>query len=183
VPDHAEGGLAALVLEYRQSLLLFLSARRVAPDEAQDLVHDLYLKLADRSTGPIGDAHAYLYQALDHMIVDRRRSELSRATRERDWLSTGPGVSGVDEAASPERVVSAQSEVEAVRDALSALPERTLFILRRYRLDGVGQRDIAADLGISVSAVEKHLQRAYRALVVIRTRLDAGSASPRRLEE
>ena len=49
--------------------------------------------------------------------------------------------------------------------ALAALPDRTLQIFRLYRLDGLRQREIAAELGISISSVEKHLRRAYQVVV------------------
>jgi RNA polymerase sigma-70 factor (ECF subfamily) len=36
----------------------------------------------------------------------------------------------------------------------------------------VGQRMIAQDLGISLTTVEKDLQKAYRALIALRQRMD-----------
>lgn len=49
-------------------------------------------------------------------------------------------------------------------DILQALPERTrvIFILRR--LEGLKYQDIANRFGISVSAVEKHMERAVAQL-------------------
>src|ERR1044071_8393872 len=58
---------------------------------------------------------------------------------------------------SAEEQLIARERLNLVQQALARLPERTLFILRRFRLDEVGQGQIAAELGISVSAVEKHL--------------------------
>ena len=179
--DPSGGGLAALVLESRASLLRFLAIRRVPPEEAEDLVQELYLKLAQRPTGPVQDARAYLYRTLDNMIVDRRRSGARRGAREESWAETAGGESGVDDRPSPERIVMARARLAAVQEALAALPERTLFVFRRFRIDDVGQKAIADELGISVSAVEKHIQRAYRALVEVRQRLDADSPEPRRL--
>jgi RNA polymerase sigma-70 factor (ECF subfamily) len=169
-----------MVLETRPALLRFLAARRVSPDEAEDLLQELYAKLCVKATGPVLDARAYLYRTLDNMIVDRRRADLRRGAREQAWWGGGTaGVAEVDES-SPERIISARTELGAVREALSALPERTLFVFRRFRLDGNSQRDIADEIGISVSAVEKHLQRAYKALADIRLRLDADFPDPRR---
>ena len=48
------------------------------------------------------------------------------------------------------------------------MPERTADILRRYRVEGQSQKVIAEQIGISLSAVEKHLQRAYRVLLELR---------------
>jgi RNA polymerase sigma-70 factor (ECF subfamily) len=64
----------------------------------------------------------------------------------------------------PERVLCGKEELRAATTALLSLPERTrtVFILRR--LEGYRYRDIAAHLGISVSAVEKHMVRAIHHL-------------------
>ena len=45
------------------------------------------------------------------------------------------------------------------------------FVL--FRVEGVPQRDIATQLGISLSAVEKDLQRAYRAIADLKESGDA----------
>ena len=52
------------------------------------------------------------------------------------------------------------------------MPDRTAQILKMYRLDGLSQKAIANSLELSLSAVEKHLQRAYRKLLVLREELD-----------
>ena len=52
------------------------------------------------------------------------------------------------------------------------MPVRTAQILKMYRLDGVSQKAIANTLDLSLSAVEKHLQRAYRTLQFLREELD-----------
>ena len=92
------------------------------------------------------------------------------------------GGSEADVQPSAEHALIAKEQLELIRESLMRLPERTLLVFRRFRLEGVGQKHIAAELGISVSAVEKHLQRAYRALLESRNRLDADVGSPRRPE-
>jgi RNA polymerase sigma factor (sigma-70 family) len=64
----------------------------------------------------------------------------------------------------PERIVGGKQELESATMVLLRLPERTrtVFILRR--LEGRRFQDIAAHLGISVSAVEKHMVRAIHQL-------------------
>lgn len=44
------------------------------------------------------------------------------------------------------------------------MPERMRTAYRLFRIDHVPQREIAGRLGVSLSAVEKLLQRAYRRL-------------------
>jgi RNA polymerase sigma-70 factor (ECF subfamily) len=61
-------------------------------------------------------------------------------------------------------ILEARQSLQTAVAALQALPERTrtIFVLRR--LEGHAYRDIADQLGISVSAVEKHMVRAVQHL-------------------
>lgn len=61
-----------------------------------------------------------------------------------------------------------------VDEALASLGARTTYVFLRSRLDAVPQPAIAREIGISLSAVEKHLKKANRA---IRALLDHRAAS------
>ncbi|WP_408988075.1 sigma factor-like helix-turn-helix DNA-binding protein [Sphingomonas sp. SUN019] len=50
-----------------------------------------------------------------------------------------------------------------------------------FRLEGKPQKEIAAALGISVSAVEKHVYKAYKSVVDAQARLEADKPLSRRL--
>lgn len=162
------------MLEYRAELLRFLLARRAAEDEAQDILQDLFIKVGTLQCGPIGEPRAYLYKMTANLLFDRRRSAARRANRERDWTQAQLGSEEeIDASPSVEQSMIARDELARVSAAIAALPERTAEVLRLYRIDEVAQKDIALRIGISLSAVEKHLQRAYRAVSEIRARLDA----------
>jgi RNA polymerase sigma-70 factor (ECF subfamily) len=165
-PANPAAALKAVLLDNRPMLIRFLAARRVDRDDAEDLLQDLFLKLESRPVGPVLQSRAYLYRVLNNQLTDHRRSAARRARREADWVSAQSGASpDLDDRPSPDRALIARERLQAVSSALAALPERTLTIFRKYRLDGVGQRQIAAELGISGSAVEKHLRKAYRLVV------------------
>jgi RNA polymerase sigma factor (sigma-70 family) len=169
--------LKSMFLECRPALLRFLRARGAATDEAEDLLQDLFLKLEVQPTGPIAEPRAYLYRMADNLMLDRQRSAQRRARREGAWLedSTNPAARATD------HLLIAQEQLRQVGAALATLPLRTVEIFRRFRIDGERQKVIAADLGISVSAVEKHLQRAYDVVVTAKAEADADNEPPRRL--
>lgn len=167
VPDPSASGLEALLLAHREALLRFLRARG-AGDEAEDILQDVWLKVAEQRQGPIANPLSYLYRAAENLMRDRRKSQLRRLGRDRAWLDTRAGQSDGAEGAA-----IARDEVRTVEARLAELGERTGLILRRFRLDGVAQHDIASELGISRSAVEKHLQKAYRLLLAIKRDSDA----------
>jgi RNA polymerase sigma-70 factor (ECF subfamily) len=61
------------------------------------------------------------------------------------------------------------------------MPERTRAIFLDFRVHEIPQKEIADQHAISISAVEKHLQRAYRVIREYRNKMendDAGGAGP-----
>lgn len=160
-------GLSAILLANRGPLMRFLRARG-AGEDAEDIMQELWLKVERLGAeGPIADPRAYLFRMADNLMHDRVRANLRRIHREQAWTETGYDPSGLDEAPNAERAITARQRLRRVELALSTLSERSQAIFRRFRIDGVNQGRIAQEEGISVSAVEKHLQRAYRVVAAL----------------
>lgn len=175
-------GLLAVFLSLRPELARFLRARGAQGTESDDLLQDLYLKLREGSVGPVAEPRAYLYRMANNLMIDMRRSAVRRMQREEAWTDAASGTEReVDPQPSAERSLLARERLDAMGAAFAQLPDRTRDVFQRYRLRGEPQRAIAADLAISVSAVEKHLQRAYRAVTDARAAFDADSVAWRRL--
>lgn len=164
----AGGGLEAAFLANRASLLRFLRARG-AGESAEDLVQEVWIRAAGEARGPIADPLAYLYRAANNLMIDRNRAAARGAVRDRQWADAQARA----EPPLGEQSLIAREELAAAAAALAALGDRTERVFRLFRIEGSGQREIAEQLGISLSAVEKHLQRAYRALADLRRRFDA----------
>jgi len=177
----SNGLLRAALLEHRAALLRYFIARRVPPEEAEDVLQDLVVKLESHASGPVAEPRAYLYRMAENLLLDRIRSDGRRRGREQAWVAAQAGAAlDADDRPSAEQALIARERLDLVSKALADLPERTLFVFRRYRIDGVPQREIASEIGISLSAVEKHLQKAYQVVVEARKRLDADSPGPQR---
>ena len=175
-----ENGLEAVFQQSRPSLLRFFLSRGCGAD-AEDMLQELWIKASGVTTGPIAEPVGYLYRMADNLILDKRRSEQRRARRENQWVDMVGGASvGVSDQPSAERILLARDQLQVFERALDYLGERTAQIFRSFRIDGVGQREIAQQLGISLSAVEKHLQKAYRALLEIQASIDADYGLARR---
>ncbi len=163
------GGMRQLLVEMRDELKRFMLARQCDPADVDDVLQDLFVKLTTAKTGPVGNPRAYLYQMANNLLLDRRRGQQRQARRDDSWARSQFGQDlREDQAASPERVAIDRNLLAQVEAALRGMPERTADILRRYRLEGQSQKVIAHEIGISLSAVEKHLQRAYRVLLELR---------------
>lgn len=166
------GGLEAVFLANRARLMRFLQAHG-AGDAAEDLLQELWLKLSRAHTGPVAQPLSYLYRAANNLMLDRHRSIRQSERREQDWVEASDAQApGVIAPPPGEAGLIAREQLLAVDAELEALGSRAAKIFRRHRLDGIAQRDIAAELGVSLSTVESDLRRAYRAMIELQRRFD-----------
>ena len=138
-------------------------ARRVRDQaDIEDMVQDVFARIAARdSTEPVEHLGAYVLKTAWTVMADRARRRASHMAALHVPLDDE--LHG-DEEIDAERVLTGKEDLRAATAALLSLPERTrtVFILRR--LEGYRLKEIAMRLGISVSAVEKHLVRAIQHL-------------------
>lgn len=178
-PRTIESGLRAVFLRERAVLLRFLAARLGSVDEAEDALQDAWLKLDGATVGPVANPAAYLFTMVHNAALDRRRAALASAVREAHWLDAQPTAS---ERPGAEAALIARQRLHQIEAALAALPEDVGRAFRMFRLEGVPQKQIARTMGVSLSVVEKLLQRAYRIIQDSRgEESPAGPAVRRRL--
>jgi RNA polymerase sigma-70 factor (ECF subfamily) len=130
--------------------------------DVEDMVQDVFARMVARdSPEPIANLGGYILKTALSVLADRARLRSSRgAGLQVAYDSELHGEEEID----PERVLVGREDLHAATASLFGLPERTrtVFVLRR--LEGQTYRDIARHLGISVSAVEKHMVRAIQHL-------------------
>lgn len=140
-------------------LLRLLVVRLGSRDDAEDVLQDMWLRIDQLSDQPVAQPAAFLYRVAANLATDRRIASGRRVVRDTAWLDYQ---SGADEVPDAERALIARSELQLVESVIADMPERMATALRLFRIEGQQQRAIAEQLGISVSGVEKLLQRAYR---------------------
>jgi RNA polymerase sigma-70 factor (ECF subfamily) len=159
-------------LAQRDRLLRFLRARG-AGEAAEDLLQELWLRLAAAPDRAAAANPGYMLRAADRLMIDRYRAERQATLREKAWAESQPGLAdNIAPAPGPERELAARQEVAAVARALEELGPRAAAILRRHRIDGATQRAIADEFGVSLSTVESDLRRAYARILATRSALD-----------
>jgi RNA polymerase sigma-70 factor (ECF subfamily) len=165
-------GLQRVLEENREALLRYLRAHG-AGDAADDLLQELWIRIAAAPAGPIASPRSYLFRAATNLMIDYRRAETQARRRDDEWSGLADRLStSVEPGPGPERALDAQRRLAAVRKGLETLPRRALAIFRAHRIEGRSQRDVAAAFGVSTSTVESDLRLAYGLLDDIRRRLD-----------
>ena len=167
--NESGAGLAALLEELQPEILRFLAARCGSAEDAQDMLQDLWLKLADLQPGPVANGRAYLYRIANNLAVDRARARQRSMARDRRWIDRDGDPAGElldrpDPAQPADEALADRQEAEILAQAIEALPPGAQRALRLYRFEGRKQDEIAEIMGISRSGVEKHLAVAMRHL-------------------
>ncbi|MEJ5862606.1 sigma-70 family RNA polymerase sigma factor [Pseudomonas farsensis] len=144
---------------YYRELVSFLCARLGNRQAAEDVAHDAYLRVLERTAGEqIEHPRAFLYRTALNLVVDRHRRHLVRQAEpleaiENDERWQTPALS---------QAVQHDQRLALIQQALDELPAtcRDCFVLRK--LDGLSHSQIAERLGISRSLVEKHIVNAMK---------------------
>lgn len=170
----AEAGIAAVFLANRNLVRRLLLARTRDEAETEDVLQELWLRLESARVGPIGDPLAYLMRMAMNLAADRQIASRRRTAREGSWLAAQPASAELPDA---ERQLVSAEELARLQSLIGSMPARMHRALVLYRLEGRSHRAIAAELGMSVSGVEKLLARAYRQLVEFRINTLAATRS------
>ncbi|WP_159917457.1 sigma-70 family RNA polymerase sigma factor [Pantoea sp. 18069] len=148
------------------ALIGFVARRTGNRQTAQDLVHDAWLRLAERERrgdeGSETASRAYLYTVADNLAIDHLR----RAGRTAERFE-GSGNIDVPAAAAVRDIADGHLHREAlaaIDAALAALPERRRAIFLADRLDGTAHAVLAQQHGVSVKTIEREVMRALDAV-------------------
>lgn len=182
-----KAGRSALIeayLDRRADLVRFFTLRLRSESAAEDLVQEIYVRLARvADDAPIENPAAYLYRLGGNLMLEQMRGQRRSAARDAAWgdaqaMTLGPDPVADEVAA--DQAVAARQRLAAVVQAVRELPPRTQDVFRLHKLEGLSHSETAARLGISRSAVEKHMIAVLKHLA---TRLadppasDSGGAS------
>jgi RNA polymerase sigma factor (sigma-70 family) len=155
--DAGVSTLRQFLVERYDDLRSRLTRRLGSEDAANDVLHDIYLRLhrAD-ATLSVRSPTAYLVRMALNLITDQRRSDSRRGSR----VDIDTVLNLVDETPGPDRIIEGQAGFLALRRALAALTPRQRQILVASKLDRMSRTEIARRLGISRRLVHDELKRA-----------------------
>jgi RNA polymerase sigma-70 factor (ECF subfamily) len=166
--DGASFGL--LLGKYRASVNHFLY--RMVQDQAiaEELAQEVFLRVyRSRETyEPTAKFTTWLYRIATHLALNWLRDQKNERSQQRlDETSEGAPVREVqDRAPSVEQKLLHQVNVDEVREAVAALPDKQRAAVLMHKYDEMEYSQIAKVLSCSESAVKSLLFRAYETLRV-----------------
>jgi RNA polymerase sigma-70 factor (ECF subfamily) len=155
-------GLLGVLDSNEHALRRYLVAHG-AGEAADDILQELRLKLIGGGSGPVQSPLSYLYRMATNLVIDHRRASVRASERDAAWAELlDKSSESIDPQASADRRMDAKNALSFVTDRLHALPERARRVLLRHRIDGVSQRLLALEVGVSQTTIESDLRLAYR---------------------
>ncbi|HYG26064.1 MAG TPA: sigma-70 family RNA polymerase sigma factor [Caulobacteraceae bacterium] len=135
--------------------------KKVGPNEAEDLVQEVFLSLQLRGQGggEIENIEGYLFRTAANAIVRRHQRQ--------KWDWAGHDIlddieEDLSDDVSPERVLMGKEELDRVLAAMHGLPPRCAQAFFLHRFEELTYSAIAVRMRITTSAVERLIQRALR---------------------
>ncbi len=140
-----------------ESLVRFLRRRLGCDEQAREVAHDTWMRLAERPAAdiePIGDARSYFCTVAANLHLDQHRRARWLQSHLAQTVDTGAGAAHVPDVADGLMYRQALAALDA---ALAALPARARTVFEAHRIHGECQGGIAARLDVSLGTVERDL--------------------------
>jgi RNA polymerase sigma factor (sigma-70 family) len=148
----------ALYRKYSEALRRFLARRHIRRDEVADIVQETYCRvLKSGELQAIRHPRAFLFQVASNVVLNAAKHR--RSVGEVDPIDAS-SAEIVDESPSPYRHLKAEQDLGVVRAALAELAPRCreVFVLNRF--ENRSYTEIAEELDLSVSMIEKYVSQA-----------------------
>lgn len=163
--DPAKGLIESLSARLRFPLRRYFEKRGIPRDEVEDLVQEVFLRLAGRDgVESMERVEAYLFAIASNLLRDRHRRLTTHTAKTHEPYEESVHGS-VQQTCGPDRVLLGAQQVAQLIAALHELPERTRVIFTLYHLEDLSHQQIGQRLGIAVSTIEKHMGRAQAHLL------------------
>jgi len=160
-----EPPLTDLARRMRPALVSYFLRRVRDPSEAEDLAHEVFVRLAGTRLDILRSADAYVFQIAANLLNDRARRN---KVREEYVYSVVASDVPREDALDPARIVAGRRSLSSLVARLRELPDRTREIFVLYRIENVKKADIALAYDVSVSTVEKEICKATSYLMLFR---------------
>lgn len=127
-------------------------------------------KLEEKMADASGSNRSYLLTMANNLVVDRQRTAHVRNTYA--TAQRGFEYQRMDER-TPERIVAAQLELEAIRSVILDMRPHWRAVLVLQRFHNMNYEEIARHMGVTKTQAENYMRRALRRIRKARRKIEA----------
>jgi RNA polymerase sigma factor (sigma-70 family) len=149
--------------KYLKKMRGVLSRHGREREEIEDLMQDALVRLLEYCERgvEVREPEAVLVRTVQRLAMNRDRDEHAELYSRQPIEELGI----VDPSPTPEEVLSGEQCLEELRKTLDAVSRRTREVFFLHRLYGLSYAQIARQMDMPVSTVEKHIARAMTVLL------------------
>lgn len=129
-------------------------------EAAEEIVHDVFVNLWQKTVNTIANPELYLYIAVKNRSLNYLRDTVNLATIELSERCDPY----IRFETNPETILVGNEAIQRLRTAINQLPPRCKLIFTLIKEDGLKYKDVARLLDLSVKTVEAQLTIALRKL-------------------
>ncbi|KPX74847.1 RNA polymerase sigma-70 family protein [Pseudomonas syringae pv. maculicola] len=160
-------------LAQRAVLLRTLQRMVGNPSTAEDLLHETWLRVSRALTEhPVDHLEPFVFQTARNLALDHLRARRIHARTLVEDVSPGQLERVVAQLGKPEDAAHAKRLLESLSASLSTLSPRQQKIFTLSRLNGCSYLEIAEQLQVSASTVQKELKLIMAICIGVVSRLD-----------
>jgi RNA polymerase sigma-70 factor (ECF subfamily) len=158
-------------MDRRPALVRYFSGKTGSAELAEDITQDIATRIMEMTEQTLTDVTnpvAFIYRVGANLMLDRAKSRQRSAARDHDWSRLQTARSGPEPVAdlpAADDVAHARQRLLQVLSIVETLRPQCRRAFRLHKLEGLSHAEVAAHLGISRSAVEKHISHALRTLM------------------
>ena len=165
-------------LAYQRKLLLYIQSRVKTPEDAEDIINDVFMKLSNtvNDNTDIENISAWLYRVSKNSIIDYYRTKKNLEPLPDDFFMDSDANGDVNN--KEPNIIKELSK--CMPPMINALPEAYRQPLLLSEIEGLKYKEVATELGLSISAVKSRILRGreklHKSLIICCTlyRNDAG---------
>lgn len=154
----ASKALKRLYLMHGRAVQDYLTHKLHDSATAADLAQETFLRVAQAGDDTaIRDDRSYLFRTAHNLAIDHIRRVRRRRT---DHVDSEQLAQFADDRVPLDEAVASRHMLSRLQDIVAELPERTRRIFILVKIEELTYAETAARLGVSESAVQKHLAMA-----------------------
>lgn len=148
------------MLKYYNELIYYVQKMVGDKERAVDIIQETYTKTLEKSKQVnIKNERAFLYRVAKNIVIDesRKQKHVSYLEYEDDSYSS-------PKSEQPDELVLEDNHYKNLLKIVDTLPKRTKEAFVLNTIDGYSRKEISSLMGITISAVDKHIIRATKIL-------------------
>lgn len=160
--------LLAAYLQRRGQLIGYFQVRLGSREAAEDLVQDLFVKIAQLPAATIDHPDAFLFRVGANLMFDRMKHALRARKHDAAWQGAHTRIEGGEALAgevAADDALDARQRLRRIIEVVSDLPWPLREAFRLHKLEGLSHAETARAMNLSRSSIEKYISTCLRRIL------------------